>query len=83
MLPGLLVVLLLYFAEASAAPGAAALPFLIDVAILWNLLLFPLAEKEPKTKYEINQTNEWKKHHSVCQLYSMLTLKDFSVNMDF
>lgn len=68
MLPGLLVVLLLCFAEASAAPGAAALPFLIDVAILWNLLLFPLAEKKPKTKYEINQTNEWKKHHSVCQL---------------
>lgn len=50
MLPGLLVALLLYFAEASAAPDAAALPFLIDVAILWNLLLFPLAEKKTQNQ---------------------------------
>lgn len=49
-LPGLLVVLMLYFAEVSAAPGAAALPFLIDVAILWKLLLFPLAEKKTQNQ---------------------------------
>lgn len=58
MLPGLLVVLLQYFAEVSAVPGAAVLPCLIDVAILWNLLLFPLAEKKPKNRKQTNQTNE-------------------------
>lgn len=58
MLPGLLVVLLQYFAEVSAVPGAAVLPYLIDVAILWNLRLFPLAEKKNKPTKQTNHTNE-------------------------
>lgn len=46
MLPGLLVALMLCFVEVSGVPGAVVLPYLTDVAIPWNLPLFPSAGKK-------------------------------------